>query len=261
MILLKCFLSYYIIFLVLSDICLICSSSHRFILQEEMKSRESFKRVSLSHDTNIHEVLIAIQQLNLDRLKSMLEDMGTPGHHTYQQWLSFDEIGDMTKNDAAFTNVQSWLLAENATISWISPRHDYIRASTSISEWNRLLNTTFYVWHDTHPSASSKTYHRADSYRLPHNIDPHVNAIFNTCQAPPILTYYGVVGKTKRGDASRREVENEKWRPQSCSSTNMCDVDVSFLNTLYGISSNLGKMSIKHYNDSSYHPNVVLLCR
>ena len=66
-----------------------------------------------------HEVVVAVNQNNLDKIEKELDERSNPQHMNYQQWLSFDEIGEMTRNNEATAKVNSqWTTAErsNATI-------------------------------------------------------------------------------------------------------------------------------------------------
>lgn len=56
-------------------------------------------------------------------------------------------------------------------------------------KWEELLNTDFYVWDDRHPDNASKDpIIRAEKYSLHADIRPHVEAVFNTVQVPPVIS-------------------------------------------------------------------------
>ena len=54
--------------------------------------RNSFITVSRSNTSDLHEVVFAVKQRNLDVLEKTLMGISTPGTDRYQQWLSFDEV-------------------------------------------------------------------------------------------------------------------------------------------------------------------------
>jgi hypothetical protein len=52
-----------------------------------------------------------------------------------------------------------------------------------------MFNTTFYTWEDTHPdSVRIERMVRAKEYSLPDEIVHHVESVFNTVQAPPLIS-------------------------------------------------------------------------
>ena len=146
-----------------------------------------------------HEVVVAVAQNNLDKLERELEERSNPYHTNYQQWLSFDEIGEMTRNVEATAKIKSWLTASNATITEESPYGEYITARASVSTWERLLQTDFHVWEEaatltaTSTSANAGTtgtrqYVRAESYSIPHHLTSWVSAVFNVVNVPGLTT-------------------------------------------------------------------------
>lgn len=192
----------------------------------------SFRKMARS-DVNVnHEVLIAVAQNNLDYLKKTIIERGTPGHKLYQQWLSFDEIRNLTKNDAAYTSIITWLKSSNVSVTWSSPRLDYIRASATIGVWEVVLNTTFFEWELNKSPHPNMLYHRSLQYYVPKHLNQHVSAIFNTCQAPQILTHF-----------SRLLTPSVDRETKSAHLTSV-DVDVPFLNSLYKITDSIGSTNI-----------------
>ena len=215
-------------------------SQQHFVHKESMKTRANFRKRSNPEPTDIHEVLISVAQNNLSYIESTLDDRGNPNHPSYQHWLTFEEIGNLTVNRIAFDEVMNWLIRSDTSVIWQSPRYDYIRAVASISIWQTLLNAKFYVWEDVDASATRRYYTRAPSYSLPSHISPHIIAIFNTCQSPPIIQYHAPT-LLKASDRT------DSWRTEACSSASPCDVNIAFLNNLYQITSNIGRHPSHHF--------------
>ena len=199
------------------------------ILKESMATVvPSFRKMARS-DVNVnHEVLIAVAQNNLDYLKKTIIERGTPGHKLYQQWLSFDEIGNLTKNDAAYASIITWLQSSNVSVTWSSPRLDYIRATATIGVWEVVLNTTFFEWELNKPPHPNVLYHRSLQYYVPKHLNQHVFAIFNTCQAPQTLTHFS------------RILTPSVDRESKLAHLTSVEVDVPFLNSLYKITDSIG---------------------
>jgi hypothetical protein len=196
---------------------------------ESMLHRDDFERLHRSSPTLLHEVVIAIHQRNLDVLEEMVLDRSTPGSPRYQQWMTFTEVGNLIANDEAVAEVESWLERQpDTTITWKSKRGEYIRAMAPISVWEETFQTRFYEWKDTntfrqnffdltksgsateaeveasHSKGTLKkgfkgTYHRAEHYSLPSELLPHIDAVFNTVQPPPVISS---AAKRVRGDTT-----------------------------------------------------------
>ena len=206
---------------------------NNMVVKETMTTaRDSFLKLKPSDPRDIHEVLIAIHQNNLDQLHDTLMDRGTPGHPLYQQWLSFEQIGEMIRNDEALTSVESWLKSESIEVTWRSPRGEYIKARTRIEERERVLGTRFYEWQDSTDKGNS-VHHRSESYSVPSSLSEHISAIFNTCQVPPVIKRHYAFVNITRSKVPQRYVK-------TCQLSNQCEVSVPFINSLYGISSNAG---------------------
>ncbi len=201
------------IFSVIADVDV--TSSERYHVMESFKPRHDFVQI---HDqpienphTTMHEVIIAITKLNVPSLQEMIIERATPGSPLYQQWFSYDEITEIVRNDEGFDSVMTWLNSAGVAsgslrVKEISNRRDYIHVEGSISQWEELLQTKFHVFHDnsyvTHIQQLQKTvsdmeslkplvYHRCLSYSIPIELKDHIEAIFNTVQAP--LAYHSSV--------------------------------------------------------------------
>lgn len=206
-----------------------------FIVKEAMMKGSYLKLISTSPLDHIHEVLIAVKQNNLDKIQAKLMERSKPGSALYQRWLTFDEVGVLTQNKVAFSSIMSWLNQSDVIISWISNRRDYIRASATIQTWNQLLNTKFQYWNDSRKSDENRYIHRAESYSVPLHLNQHIAAIFSTTQLFPSIVHNSHQKQLDAAMTSTRIKKGPKWDTQSSSL-----VTVSFLNNLYGITSNLG---------------------
>jgi subtilase family serine protease len=163
----------------------IVSTSSEHIKMESMIFRHDFVKQSRSSPDKIHEVVFSINQ-NFDLIESELLERSDPNSDKYQQWLTFDEVGELTSNIEGAMELLSWLEANGVTPSWISEHDDYIKASAPISVWETLLNTEFYEWEDQDSDLkTTRTYTRSEHYSLPAELTPHISAVFNTCQAFP----------------------------------------------------------------------------
>jgi subtilase family serine protease len=164
------------------------------VLMEKMKVRDVFRKLHPPPPEQQHELIFAVSQRNLDLVESQLLERSSPGSPLYQNWLSFDEVGELTRNDASSNAVLAWLASNGATVKESTPYNHYIRATAPIKVWERLLYATFYVWSDENiregSSVESSTFVRSERCSLPYDIAPHVTGVFNACQAPSHISHH-----------------------------------------------------------------------
>jgi len=211
------------------------------------KRRLEFKQARrASLDAN-HELVFAVNQLNLDKLEREVIDRATPGNPLYQQWLTFDEVGDMITNEPAFQKISEFLSSvPGASISKVTQRKEYIIASAPIASWESAFQAEFHEWHDLakmDSNNSPRVYLRSETYTIPNHLDGHLDHIFNIVQQPPLLNNM----KPHLAEPIR-ERNNLQGAPvlESCTPLSGFTLATpSFLNTLYGISSNIGSASYK----------------
>lgn len=174
--------------LFLFSLC-ITGSASKHVHKDSMIPRSSFAQTDVKpHPDRQHQVLIAIKHNNMDVLEAHLLEISDPHSPSYQQWLSRKEVNELVDNREGYQAVQEWLSASNATIDWTSSSRHFIKATTTISNWETLLQTKFHAWQDRLLKPTSPSIHRAEHYSIPTSLHPHIHAIFNTVQSPPVMT-------------------------------------------------------------------------
>lgn len=229
-----------------------------------MLFRDSLQKLKRSDGYLKHEIVFSVHQQNLEELERTVLDRSTPGNDLYQQWLTYEEIGEMTRNEIAVEAIKQWLVSANVTIAESLSRYDhYIQASAPVSTWEVLFKTYFFEWEDRgNPNGASK-HTLAEDYSLPHDIHPHISAAFYTCQAPPIIDKHHRLKqsnppfKTVMNFGKETEVLSsfdestlassspaqsaKKSRIQPDSNNPNGPVTVSFIDYFYQIPSNIGE--------------------
>ena len=154
-----------------------------------------------------HEIMIAIKQNSIDKLEEMLFDVSDMQSVNYGKHKSFQEIGDLVKNEIATREVLNWLSQEN-DVAIVSQTNfgEYITARAKISTWERIFDAKFYEYHSTTSIASdSKTVIiRASSVSIPSHLDEHIHGIFRATGLPPPMSSGPVAQKiveTEHDDA------------------------------------------------------------
>jgi subtilase family serine protease len=152
-----------------------------------------------------HEVMIAIQQQNLAVLEGEVLRRSTPNHPDFRRWMTRDEVEGLRRNDAGSQEVVEWLASNGVNITWSSASQTYLRASTSITRWEELLQTTFHMYENLE-SDRFRLIPRAESYHLPESIRAHVHALFDVSELPPRVSRHAM-----RRDAAV-EVDTVSWQ-------------------------------------------------
>jgi subtilase family serine protease len=176
----------------------------------------------------MHEVMIFVKMNNFDTIQDMLDDRSTPGNENYQDWLTLDEIGQLTRNEEGYQLISHWLLTSGANITWTTRFNLHIVAEAPIHVWEKLLDTKFHAWMDT-SSSEPQLFDRSYNYSVPDHLARHIDHIFKTSQPPPPSPHRHM---RLREDFVRDH--RAAWETESYGIT------VSFLNSLYKIPSNLG---------------------
>jgi subtilase family serine protease len=168
---------------------------------ESMQKHNVMTKLSRPDAKAIHEVVFAIKQNNLDELEKKVLEMSDPDSPKYQQWMTFQEVGEMTQNTEGSAKVLQWLDKYGIDVTSKTVYSTYITAKAPIYQWEHLFQTTFYEWESNHiySQSSSNTKSpppvkvvRSEDYSLPLEIAPHVSTVFYTCQALPKITHYSV---------------------------------------------------------------------
>lgn len=237
-----------------------------FIKMGRMNSRSSFVQQSKTSPETVHELIFAVQQRNLDKLDGILMERSTPGSALYQQWLTFEQLGDLTSNPTGASAVNNWLTSNGISASWESVHHDYIKASASVQVWEQLLDITFYNWQDSTlkgTDAETKQFVRGSEYSIPSELQGHLSAIFNTVQVPPVIDkHYHIKPNNKVRKTNLRLRDILSSNPSLLNEESAPDVTVSFLNTYYDIPSNIGTSMLNQSvfeTDSEYFSQSDLL--
>ena len=174
-----------------------------------LSSRDDIdKRDRVPHD-HIHHVVFVIQQKNMDELTRILHDVSDPSSVNYGQHLSREQVSMMTSNPEARDAVVKYIHANGGTLVSETLSSEYITASAPISVWERVLNTEFYTFHQTHHDGTVDKVVRAERYWIPKELDEHVESVFNTIQMP--LKSHGTLPVPQSIDLSSADVHSAAY--------------------------------------------------
>ena len=147
-----------------------------------LNSRNDIQKMNRMASEYVHEVTFVIQQLNISVL---LDDVSNPRSTNYGKHMTRQEIADMTSNYEARDVVVSHLIHSGAMIVAETLHGEYVTAKASISVWENMFNTQFFMSHQFENNKITKKVTRAESYSIPSSLQRHVAGVFNTIQMPP----------------------------------------------------------------------------
>ena len=154
----------------------------------------------------IHEVIIAVRQNNMDTLAALLDDISNPMSANYGQHMTRLEVACLTASPDSLDEIVRYLKAAGASVVAESLYGEFITARAPVHLWEKVFNTEFYSYSVRHAEKigkktktasrkereetkySKKRYIRADRYSVPISLDAHVAFVLNTIQMPPLLS-------------------------------------------------------------------------
>eukprot|EP01031_Cornospumella_fuschlensis_P035011 gene35011-42398_t len=155
-------------------------------------SHELYRKVSRAPVTELHEVVFVIKGRNLDKLEELVHDISHPSSVNYGDYLSHQELVDLTSNLESAEHVQNYLLQIPGMESVRTTEHaDFVVARAPISVWEEHLHCQFHVYElkQEHKPArlAQKPVNviRATEYHIETPLVGHVDYVFNTIHFPP----------------------------------------------------------------------------
>ncbi|CAO3565318.1 unnamed protein product [Mortierella alpina] len=147
---------------------------------------------------------IGLKLQNVERFQQMVIDLSTPGHPTYGQHMTQDEInGIISPSKESARLVLEWLKS-----SGIDAVHDgqSVKAEITIAQAQVLLQTRFNVYLNT---LSSKKAIRTLSYRLPEILKTHIDLVQPTTMfgLEPLIPRASPENLKRRADPGVKESE------------------------------------------------------
>lgn len=134
--------------------------------------------------TDLHRVVIAVNQAKLDELKTLVDDISNPHSSNYGKHLSRVELDAFTSAPISSQNVLQFLEDEQITIITRGRNDHYITAEASIAKWEEILCAEFYFFQ----LPKGGFVKRALQYSIPPSLHDHVTAIFHVVDFPSLAS-------------------------------------------------------------------------
>lgn len=174
----------------------------RMILDSKHSSSE-WKFIHRSHPNNAISLVFAVKQRNVDMLDDLLMQVSDPTSPRYGQHLSFEQVGEIFRDDDAVNTVESWLSANGVTYE-TTPNGEFITASLSVAQAEKLLGEDVTMFHAFVSAQTQNTIHRTAEFSLPTEVAAAVDFVEHTVQfpsaLPPTITTKAIPGSAATGN-------------------------------------------------------------
>ncbi|RYG68943.1 hypothetical protein EON64_03960 [archaeon] len=151
-----------------------------------------YEKVGRASVSELHELIFVIKSHNLGKLEELVHDISNPSSINYGDFLSHQELVELTSNLESAEHVQNYLLQIPGMESVHTTEHaDYVVAKAPISVWEDHLHCQFHVYElkqEHKPSRlAEKPVHvlRSTEYYVETPLAGHVDFVFNTIHFPP----------------------------------------------------------------------------
>ena len=133
--------------------------------------------------TQMHTVVIAVQQNNLVKIKSILDDISNIDSPNYGKHLTREKIAEYTKDQSRIDRVAEYFTRRGAKVDELTKHGEFLTMTGPISLWNAELNTT--LLHKRLDSGDVVAC--AHSMDIPRALKADVFSFFNVLQTPPLI--------------------------------------------------------------------------
>jgi tripeptidyl-peptidase-1 len=189
--------------------------------------------------TESHTLLFAVAQQNLDQVKSLFFELSDPASPRFREWLTNDEVSELTANKEGTNAVVEFLVQHGATLTSMTKNGEYIRASAPVDTWNKLLNADFiHFEHRKRVGAAVpevRNILRTMTYEIPSALDSAVAFVGFATNLPP-----AIAEKAMPKRVTDEKVINAYWNKSIADGT----TTPALLNEFYSIESNVGSAEV-----------------
>jgi tripeptidyl-peptidase-1 len=120
---------------------------------------------------------LAMRQPRAREFEQLVLKIATPGDEMYGKHMKRDDVKSFLQPSAESSDaVLSWLKSEGVSEDLTTVSSDWVKFIVPVKQAERMLNTTFYVFHD-HDSNSNSYRVRTLEYSVPHSIHRYIQLI------------------------------------------------------------------------------------
>ncbi|EKM56142.1 uncharacterized protein PHACADRAFT_145272 [Phanerochaete carnosa HHB-10118-sp] len=152
------------------------------VLESRALPAAGFVRTGPAAANTTLDLRIALVQSNTDTLIEALYNVSTPGHPSYGQHLSKEEVEQLVApSTESITAVNAWLQQAGVNATTMTPAGDWLSISVPVSKANSLFDADFAVY--THSETGQQAV-RTMEYSVPHALQGHVDFVHPTVSFP-----------------------------------------------------------------------------
>ena len=151
-----------------------------------LSTRNDIIRRDRADPNVVHRVIFVIRQRNMDKLTRILHDVSDPTSVNYGLHLSREEVLNITSNTFSRDSVITFLSKRSVQVVSETLGGEYIIAEAFISEWEKIFDTEFYKFRQTHDGSHTAEAIRAEKYSIPRVLESHIEGVLNAVDMPLI---------------------------------------------------------------------------
>eukprot|EP01038_Epipyxis_sp_PR26KG_P006001 gene6001-8263_t len=152
-------------------------------IDKTLNHRSDISKRGRSSKSQLHEVVFAVKQVNIDELTTLVNEVSNPISSKYGNHLTSEEVYQLTANIKSINQIKKFFKRNNIVLVEQSLYGDYLTATAPIGKWETVLNAEFYSF-EISSSHGIQTFHRALHYSLPLELIDHVETVLKTTQFP-----------------------------------------------------------------------------
>jgi tripeptidyl-peptidase-1 len=153
------------------------AAGRNVIVESMFSAPDGWVRVKDANPSSVIKLRIALEQPNVSsgKFEQTLYEISSPGHPSYGQHLSRDELSDLVKPRRESTNaVIAWLKTAGISESDIEDAGDWVNFRTTVAKAESLLNADFGVYNY---AGTNDTRIRTLAYSVPKDVESHITMV------------------------------------------------------------------------------------
>jgi tripeptidyl-peptidase-1 len=135
---------------------------------------DGWLKKSRPQPTKLVKFRLAITQSNAAEFEQKVIELSTPGHPSYGQYMTQDEVKDFLRPSPAISDkITAWLRSANTPANAINADGNWISFTVPISQAEQILETNFFYFHHPQQGAVIGTL----GYSVPKDLHPYIQLI------------------------------------------------------------------------------------
>ncbi|KAJ5703834.1 hypothetical protein N7493_010972 [Penicillium malachiteum] len=203
-----------------AQVC-IAGSSYQIVEQLE-DAPFGWMRGSKPSASDLIKFRLAVDSVDIAGFQQTVIDLSTPGHPSYGQHMSLDQVRQALQPSAKVSNrIISWLNSENISSDSIEIGGNWITFQTAVSQAERMLNAEFFYYKNNETDTKIL---RTLKYSVPSDIHPDIQLIEPT-------TRFGNLGSVRMSRQEQSAVPIPDNPGANCGTI----ITPNCLRSLYGV--------------------------